>query len=327
MNLPQITIQQLFEAAVHFGHKTSRRNPKMKNYLYGEHNSIDIIDLDKTLSLLREALEVVYKTIKNNGRILFVGTKKQGQDIIREAARSCGQNWVHWRWLGGTLTNWFTVSKSIKTLAQMEKTLEQQLELQDPDPKNETQSSSKSNISKLTKKELLDLERKKNKLDLCFGGIRDMGGKPDLLFVLDTNKEKIANQEEKKMKIPVIAILDTNSDVADIDYPIPGNDDAIRSIELYCDLISKAVLAGMHDGLVAAGIDLGDASMFNPEYITKVKAEVDAANLEKANKKKAANTAHNTNRKYDKRDDKKGQPFKKPRSSEQTKNSEAKTTE
>lgn len=247
-NLPKFTIQELIEAGVHYGHKTMRWNPKMAPYIYGERNSIHIIDLQKTAPLLKRALAVIYEVAKDNGRILFVGTKIQASDIIESAAIRSGQYYINHRWLGGMLTNFGTVSKSIKTMIDMEQKLSDQ-EAADLDPELQT--------VRLTKKERLDLSRKVEKLRKSLGGIREMGGRPDLLFVIDTNKENLAITEANKLGIPVVAVIDSNSNPDGVDYPIPGNDDAIRSINLYCDLVSEAILAGMKESLISSGADVG----------------------------------------------------------------------
>jgi small subunit ribosomal protein S2 len=240
-DLPEVIIRHLVEAGVHFGHKTSRWNPKMAPYIYGIHqgNRIHIIDLQKTLFLLMKAMKALYDVASQGGRILFVGTKFQALDIIAGEAIRCGQYYVNHRWLGGMLTNWGTVSSSIKTLIQYEKILS------DED-------------SSLTKKELGDVDKKKEKLDKALGGIREMGALPDILFILDTNKEHIAVKEAKKLKIPIVAVLDTNSDPDGIDYPIPGNDDARKSIELYCKLAADSILAGIESNLARSGINVDD---------------------------------------------------------------------
>jgi small subunit ribosomal protein S2 len=248
-NLPKFTIQELIEAGVHYGHKTMRWNPKMAPYIYGERNSIHIIDLQKTAPLLKRALAVIYEVAKDNGRILFVGTKMQASEIIEAAAQRSGQYYINHRWLGGMLTNFGTVSKSIRTMIDMEQKLADQ-EAADLDPELQT--------VRLTKKERLDLSRKVEKLRKSLGGIREMGGRPDLLFVIDTNKENLAIQEANKLGIPVIAIIDSNSNPDGVDYPVPGNDDAIRSINLYCDLVSEAILAGMKESLISSGADVGE---------------------------------------------------------------------
>jgi small subunit ribosomal protein S2 len=238
MALPEYTLKDLLESGVHFGHQTHRWNPLMQEYIYGVRNGIHIIDLTQTFQLLDVALNYVQDTVSKGGSILFVGTKRQAQKPISEAAERSAQYYMNHRWLGGTLTNWKTVSNSISRL----KKLDEQLS---------------DGATGLTKKERLNLEREQSKLNASLGGIREMGGTPDLLFVIDTNKEALAIQEAKKLGIPVIAIIDTNSDPSTIDYPIPGNDDAARSISLYCDLIAKAALEGMTNQLTTAGVDIG----------------------------------------------------------------------
>ncbi|QKX02947.1 30S ribosomal protein S2 [Wolbachia endosymbiont of Litomosoides sigmodontis] len=240
-NLPRVTIRDLAGSGVHFGHKTSRWNAKMAPYIYGIHqeNHIHIIDLQKTLPLLQAAMKVLYDVAFQGGRILFVGTKFQALDIIASEAVRCGQYYVNYRWLGGMLTNWGTISSSIKTLIQYEKIL-----------------NDENNI--LTKKELGNIEKKRQKFDKALGGIREMGAVPDILFIIDTNKEHIAVKEAKKLEIPVIAILDTNSDPDSITYPIPGNDDSRKSIELYCRLAADSILAGIEASLVRSGVKVGD---------------------------------------------------------------------
>ena len=240
MALPEYSLKQLLEAGVHFGHQTHRWNPLMEEYIYGVRNGIHIIDLTQTFTLLDVTLNSVHSTVAKGGSILFVGTKRQAQKSISEAAERSAQYYMNHRWLGGTLTNWKTVSNSISRL----KKLDEQLS---------------DGATGLTKKERLNLEREQNKLNASLGGIREMGGLPDLLFVIDSNRESLAIQEARNLKIPVIAILDTNSDPTNIDFPIPGNDDAARSITLYCDLIAKAALAGMTNQLAAAGVDIGEA--------------------------------------------------------------------
>ena len=238
MALPEYTLKELLESGVHFGHQTHRWNPLMQEYIYGVRNGIHIIDLTQTFQLLDVALNYVQDTVSKGGSILFVGTKRQAQKPISEAAERSAQYYMNYRWLGGTLTNWKTVSNSISRL----KKLDEQLS---------------DGATGLTKKERLNLEREQSKLNASLGGIREMGGTPDLLFVIDTNKEALAIQEAKKLGIPVIAIIDTNSDPSFIDFPIPGNDDAARSISLYCDLIAKAALEGMTNQLTTAGVDIG----------------------------------------------------------------------
>ncbi len=236
VNLPEMTIHNLAEAGVHFGHKTSRWNAKMAPYIYGVHqeNRIHIIDLRTTLPLLKTAIKALHDVAFQGGRILFVSTKFQATDIIAIEAIRCGQYYVNNRWLGGTLTNFTTISSSIKTLVQYEKALS------DED-------------SVLTKKELGNIEKKRQKLDKSLGGIRDMAGLPDILFIIDTNKEHIAVKEAQKLDIPIVAILDTNSNPDNITYPIPGNDDSRKSIELYCKLAADAILAGIKSDLAKSG--------------------------------------------------------------------------
>lgn len=224
--LPKFTMRELLEAGVHFGHKTFRWNPRMEPYIFGVRNNVHILDLQQTVPMLHKALVAVREVVAKNGRVLFVGTKRQASNILAENARRSGQYFVNHRWLGGMLTNWNTVSESIKTLQDIEK------KLNDPEVK-------------YSKKERLKLERERDKLELSLGGIRDMGGIPDILFIVDTNKEKIAVTEAKKLGIPVIAIVDSNSNPEDIDYPIPGNDDSLRAITLYCQLIADAALGGI----------------------------------------------------------------------------------
>lgn len=238
MALPTFTMRQLLEAGVHYGHTTRRWNPKMSSYIFGVRNGIHILDLDQTVPMLYRALQAVRDVIAGGGRVLFVGTKTQASDLVKQSAVRCGQYYINHRWLGGTLTNWKTVNQSIKRMKDLEDRLQ-------------------NGGSGLTKKEALGLQREFDKLDLALGGIRNMGGLPDLLFVIDTNKEAIAIQEAKRLGIPVIGILDSNSDPANITYPIPGNDDAMRSLQLYCDLISGAVLDGLQAEMVSHGIDLG----------------------------------------------------------------------
>ena len=240
MNLPSYNIRQLLEAGVHFGHQTHRWNPLMDEYIYGSRNGIHILDLTQTLPMLDTALSEIHKMVAKGGSILFVGTKRQAQQSIAEAASKCAQYYINYRWLGGTLTNWNTVSNSILRLKDLEAFDESQLAL-------------------FTKKERLNIEKEHQKLNLSLGGIKDMKNIPDMLFVIDTNKEAIAIKEAKKIGIPVVAILDSNSSTDGVDFPIPGNDDAARAISLYCDLVSKTILDGMESQLGSAGIDLGEA--------------------------------------------------------------------
>ena len=237
MALPEFSMRQLLEAGAHFGHQTHRWNPKMERYIFGSRSNIHIIDLSQSMPLLHQALVKVREVAAGGGRVLFVGTKRQASEPIATAARRCAQYYVNHRWLGGTLTNWRTVSGSIARLRELEGVLESE--------------------SGRTKKELLQLTRERDKLELSLGGIKDMGGIPDLMFVIDTNKEAIAIQEARKLNIPVIAILDTNCNPDGITFPIPGNDDAARAIQLYCDLMADSVLDGLAAGQSAAGVDLG----------------------------------------------------------------------
>lgn len=238
MALPDITMRQLLEAGVHFGHQTHRWNPKMASYIYGSRNKIHIIDLTQSVPLLHQALVAVSDVVSKGGRVLFVGTKRQASEAIADAARSCAQYYINHRWLGGTLTNWRTISNSIKRLKHLEELLA-----------GETHG--------LTKKELLQLTREKDKLDRALGGIKDMGAVPDLMFVIDTNKESIAIAEARKLNMPIVAIIDSNCDPDSITYPIPGNDDAGRAITLYCDLIARAAIDGIERAQGAGGADLG----------------------------------------------------------------------
>ena len=224
MNIPNITIEQLLEAGVHLGHKTLRWNPKMKKYIFGKRDSIHIIDLTQTVELLKKALEKVYETISNRGKILFVSTKKQASENIALIAKETEQYYVNHRWLGGMLTNWGTISNSIKKLEDLNRNLT-------------------SENRGFTKKELLKMGAQRDKLQRSLGGIKDMKKTPELIFVIDTNYESLAIKEANKLNIPIIAILDTNSDPENIDFPIPGNDDARRSIELYCNLIKETIIS------------------------------------------------------------------------------------
>lgn len=242
MALPDFSMRQLLEAGAHFGHQTHRWNPKMKDFIFGERSNIHIIDLSQTVPLLHQALVQVRDAAAGGGRILFVGTKHQASEPVAQAAKRCAQYYVNHRWLGGTLTNWRTISHSISRLRDLESLLDGDLE-----------------SSGFTKKELLNLTRERDKLELSLGGIKDMGGIPDLMFVIDTNKEAIAVQEARKLGIPVVAIVDTNSDPDPINFPVPGNDDASRAISLYCELVADAVLDGISDGSADLGVDLGAA--------------------------------------------------------------------
>ncbi len=228
MNAPEFSMRQLLDAGIHFGHQSHRWNPKMKPYLFGIRNGIHIIDLQQTVPLLHSALIFLNEIASNSGKILFVGTKRQAQEPIKKAAKESNQYYVTHRWPGGMLTNWETISKSIKQLNDLENKLSENSEY--------TQT--------LTKKEILNLSRKKDKLDLALGGIKDMGGIPDAIIIFDTNKEKNALAEAKMLNIPIIAIIDSNSNPDDIDFPIPGNDDATRSINVFCELIADSINMG-----------------------------------------------------------------------------------
>ena len=238
MALPEFTLRQLLEAGVHFGHQTQRWNPRMGEYIYGSRNGIHIMDLTQTVPLLDQALKVVRDTVAKGGRVLFVGTKRQAAGPVAEAAEKCAQYYMNHRWLGGTLTNWQTVSQSINRLKEIDEKLA-------------------SGAEGLTKKERLNMERDQGKLQASLGGIREMGGVPDLLFVIDVKKEALAIAEANKLGIPVVAVVDTNCSPAGVDYIIPGNDDAARAIALYTDLVSRAALDGMSAQMDAAGVDLG----------------------------------------------------------------------
>lgn len=264
MALPDFSMRQLLEAGCHFGHQTHRWNPKMKDFIFGERSNIHIIDLSQTVPLLHQALVKVRETAAKGGRVLFVGTKRQASEPLAQAASRCAQYYMNQRWLGGTLTNWRTISNSIARLRELEAMFE-----------------SEGGLAGLTKKEQLMLTREREKLDRSLGGIKDMGGTPDLMFVIDTNKEGIAIQEAKKLGIPVIAVVDTNCDPDPIDFPIPGNDDASRAIALYCDLIADAVLDGMADSQLAMGVDLGEAEAPVEALVEETAAE-EAASAETA---------------------------------------------
>ena len=255
------TMRQLLEAGVHFGHQTQRWNPRMGQFIYGERNGIHIMDLTQTAPMLDAALKAIQDTVAKGGRILFVGTKRQAQNPVAEAAEKCAQYYMNHRWLGGTLTNWQTVSKSISRLKEIDEKME-------------------TGFEGLTKKERLGMERDQAKLQASLGGIREMGGVPDLLFVIDVNKEDLAIAEAKKLGIPVVAIVDTNCPPDGIDYVIPGNDDAARAIALYCDLAARAALDGMSTQLGAAGVDLGAMDDAPVEDATTEAAAVEAVAVE-----------------------------------------------
>jgi small subunit ribosomal protein S2 len=255
MALPDYSMRQLLEAGVHFGHQSHRWNPKMQQYIFGTRNNIHIIDLAQTVPMLHKALTAVSDVVAKGGRVLFVGTKRQASDAIADAAKKSAQYFVNSRWLGGTLTNWKTISNSIARLKKIEEMLTSEA------------------AGGYTKKERLTLAREKEKLERSLGGIRDMGGVPDLVFVIDTNKEDIAIKEARRLNIPVAAIVDTNSDPDGIMFPIPGNDDAGRAITLYCDLISKAVIDGISRAQGDSGIDVGSLEKPPVEELPQAKAE------------------------------------------------------
>lgn len=259
MALPTFSMRQLLEAGVHFGHHTRRWNPKMAPYIYGIRNGIHILDLRQSVPMLHAALQAVRDVVSGGGRVLFVGTKRQAGEQISEAAKRCGQYYVDHRWLGGMLTNWKTITASIKRLRDYDELLSQ------------------TEVG-LTKKELLMRTRDRDKLERALGGIKEMGGLPDIIFVIDTNKESIAIKEAQKLGIPVIAVLDSNCDPKGITYPVPGNDDAIRSIALYCNLLADAVLDGLQQEAIAAGTDVGAESELQDQEFTPV-AEVSASEI------------------------------------------------
>jgi len=241
MALPDYSMRQLLEAGVHFGHQAHRWNPKMGPYIFGARNNIHIIDLAQTVPMLHRALQAVSDTVAKGGRILFVGTKRQAQDAIAAAAKQSAQYYVNSRWLGGTLTNWKTISGSIQRLRKLDEML------------------NSGEAAGYTKKERLTMQRERDKLDRSLGGIKDMGGVPDLLFVIDTNKEDIAIKEARRLNIPVAAVVDTNCDPAGITFVVPGNDDASRAVSLYCELVAKAAIDGISRAQGEMGIDIGAA--------------------------------------------------------------------
>jgi small subunit ribosomal protein S2 len=261
MAMPTFTMRQLLEAGLHYGHTTRRWNPKMAPYIFGERNKIHILNLELTMPMLQRAVQAVRDTVASGGRVLFVGTKPQASEKVKDAAKRCGQYYVNHRWLGGMLTNWKTVNQSIKRLKEMEEEL--------------------SSPGRLTKKEILSRQRERDKLELVIGGVRDMGGLPDILFVIDTNKEDISIKEANRLGIPVVAVLDSNSDPEGVTFPIPGNDDALRAIDLYCDLMVEAVLDGLQAEMRSAGIDLG-ASLNAPKIEIDGQADVDSVDLAQA---------------------------------------------
>jgi small subunit ribosomal protein S2 len=242
MSLPSFSMRQMLEAGVHFGHSTRRWNPRMKPFIFGERNKIHILDLQQTVPMLHAALKALSDVTSRGGRVLFVGTKRAAADKIAETARNCGQYYVNHRWLGGMMTNWATVSRSIRRLRDLEGRMDS------------------DEINQLTKKEVLQLTRERDKLELTLGGIKEMGGLPDMLFVIDTNKEAIAVEEANRLGIPVVAIVDSNARPEGVDYIIPGNDDAMRAISFYCELAQAAVLDGLQTELMKSGGDVGAAT-------------------------------------------------------------------
>jgi len=251
MAAPVVSMQQLIEVGAHFGHQTHRWNPRMKPYIFGARNGVHILDLSQTVPLMARALDFVAATVQAGGKVLFVGTKRQAQEPVAQAARACGQHFVNHRWLGGMLTNWKTISLSIKRL----KTLEEQLA---------------GDTAGLTKKEVLQLTREHAKLEMSLGGIREMGGIPDVMFVIDANKEELAIKEANVLGIPVVAILDSNVSPDGIAFPIPANDDASRALRLYCDALAQAATKGRREGVVNSGVDIG--ALDEPEVEVAVPA-------------------------------------------------------
>ncbi|MDE2364473.1 MAG: 30S ribosomal protein S2 [Hyphomicrobiales bacterium] len=257
MALPDVSMRGLLEAGAHFGHQSHRWNPKMSEYIFGARNNIHIIDLAQTVPLFHQALKAVSDTVAKGGRVLFVGTKRQAQEQIADAAKRSAQYYINSRWLGGMLTNWKTISASINRLRKLDEQLE-------------------AGASGLTKKERLMLSRERDKLEKALGGIKDMGGVPDLIFVIDTNKEQLAVKEANRLNIPVAAILDTNSDPDGIAFPIPANDDAGRAIALYCDLVARAAIDGIGRSQGSAGVDLGASEEPAAEELPAAGATADA---------------------------------------------------
>jgi small subunit ribosomal protein S2 len=257
MAMPEFTLRQLLEAGVHFGHHTRRWNPRMGPFIFGVRNQVHIIDLQQTVPMLDRALRAVRDVVAGGGRVLFVGTKRAAAEYVADSAKRCGQYYVNHRWLGGMLTNWKTITGSIKRLRQIDDLLG-----------GDTQG--------LTKKEVLEITRDRDKLERALGGIKEMGGLPDILFIVDTNKEKLAVEEANKLGIPVVAVLDSNSDPTGVTFPIPGNDDAIRAITLYCDLVAGAVLDGISAELSASGRDIGAAPELPPQALPDLPADAHA---------------------------------------------------
>ncbi len=260
MALPEFSMRQLLEAGAHFGHQSHRWNPKMGQYIFGVRNNIHIIDLAQTVPLLHQALNVVSETVAKGGRVLFVGTKRQASEAIADSASRSAQYFINSRWLGGTLTNWKTISASISRLRKLDEDVE-------------------AGITGLTKKEMLMLSRERERLTRALGGIKDMGGVPDLMFVIDTNKEALAIKEANRLGIPVVAVVDTNCDPDGIAHPIPGNDDAGRAIALYCDLIARAAIDGIARGAGASGVDIGEFDAPVEEALTEEPAAAPEAEV------------------------------------------------
>jgi small subunit ribosomal protein S2 len=269
MAMPDVTLRGLLEAGVHFGHHTRRWNPRMSPYIFGIRNQVHILDLQQTVPMMDRALRAIRDVVAGGGRVLMVGTKKAAAEYVAESAARCGQYYVNHRWLGGMLTNWKTIQGSIKRLKQMEEQLG-------------------GNIQGLTKKEVLMLTRDKEKLDRALGGIKDMGGLPDIIFVIDTVKEKLAIEEANKLGIPVVAVVDSNADPQGIAFPIPGNDDAIRAIHLYCDSVAGAVLDGIAGAMSGSGADIGAMADLPAEVLPEDVVAPEAAAPEAAAPEAAA---------------------------------------
>lgn len=261
MSLPEFTMRGLLESGAHFGHQSHRWNPKMAPYIFGARNNIHIIDLAQTVPLLHQALKAISDTVAKGGRVLFVGTKRQAQDAVADAAKRSAQYYINSRWLGGMLTNWKTISGSIQRLRKLDEQLD-------------------SGAVGLTKKERLMISREREKLEKALGGIKDIGGIPDMIFVIDTNKEQLAIKEAQRLKIPVVAILDTNCDPDGITYPVPGNDDAGRAIALYCDLAARAAIDGISRAQGSSGIDFGETAEPAAEVLTTAGSAVASEGLE-----------------------------------------------
>lgn len=293
IELPKFTIKQLLAAGAHFGHKTMRRNPKMTKYIHTNSNGVSIIDLNKTATSLYKAMLTVQEVAKNNGRILFIATKKQGAEHVAEAAKRCGQYYVNFRWLGGMLTNWKTVSQSIKTLKQITAQLE-------------------NAEGGLNKKETLTLERKRLKLEQALGGIKDMGGAPDLIFVIDIFKESLAIAEAKKLGVPIMAILDSNCNPDGITIPIPGNDDSAKAIKLYCRLISDAAIAGIKENMALSGVDMSKFEGDDTPNISEYKNAIAEKSEKKAEKEFKGKKEFKSKKEFTKKPEKKAEASKAP---------------